>query len=42
MWIYIYIKLNHFAVHLKHNTVNQLGFNKVFLKIKNKQMLIEP
>ena len=22
----IYIKLNHFAVHLKHNIVNQLQF----------------
>ena len=24
--IYVYIKLNHFAVYLKHNIVNQLQF----------------
>ena len=27
MEIYIYIKLNHFAVHLKLNNINQLYFN---------------
>ena len=28
--IYIYIYLYHFAVHMKHNIVNQLYFNKIF------------
>ena len=27
-WIYVYVQLNHFAVHLEHNIVNQLYFNK--------------
>ena len=26
-WIYAYVELNHFAVHLKHNIVNQLHSN---------------
>ena len=27
--IYMYVQLNHFSVQQKHNTVNQLCFNKI-------------
>ena len=27
VYIYMYIQLNHFAVHQKHNTVNEQKFN---------------
>ena len=32
-WIYVYIKLIHFAVHLKQNIANQLYSNKNFKKV---------
>ena len=31
-WIYVYAKLNHFAVQLKYNIVNQLYANKIKIK----------
>ena len=33
--IYMYVQLNHFSVQQKHNTVNQLCFNKINLKEKS-------
>ena len=37
VYIHIYTHMSHYAVQQKHNTVNQLYFNKINFKIKNKQ-----
>ena len=29
-WMYLYVKLIHFAVHLKYKIVSQLYSNKIF------------
>ena len=35
-WIYVYGKLVHFVVHLKHNIANQVDYNKNENKTKHK------
>ena len=40
MEIYIYIKLNHFAVHLKLNNINQLYFNFIYFFRLNELILL--
>ena len=44
MYLYTYIYMNHFAVHNKHNIVNQLYFNKImslfFFNPKRKGLLV--
>ena len=39
-WIYVHVQLNHFAVHLKRNTVDQLYSNiKQKLNLKNAEKI---
>ena len=38
MKIYIYTHMKHFAIHQKHNTVNQLYFNKIKLQKSPKRI----